>query len=105
MNLDWIFEIVSFIGISHGFNIHLKNNFSLDRVTADMISTYTEYMRKWKKNLQITDTIIILLLAIARQSSKMSNLTLNLNLNADPDPTTQINADPCGSAYGSETLG
>jgi hypothetical protein len=28
------------------------------------------------------------------------------NLNADPDPATQINADPCGSGYGSgsETL-
>jgi hypothetical protein len=25
-------------------------------------------------------------------------------LNADPDPATQINADPCGSGYGSETL-
>jgi hypothetical protein len=26
------------------------------------------------------------------------------NLYADPDPTAQINADPCGSGYGSETL-
>jgi hypothetical protein len=26
------------------------------------------------------------------------------NLNADLDPATQINADPCGSGYGSETL-
>jgi hypothetical protein len=26
------------------------------------------------------------------------------NLNADPDPATQINADPCGSGSGSETL-
>ncbi len=28
------------------------------------------------------------------------------HLNADPDPATQINADPCGSGYGSvsETL-
>jgi hypothetical protein len=26
------------------------------------------------------------------------------NLNADPDTATQINADPCGSGYGSETL-
>jgi hypothetical protein len=28
------------------------------------------------------------------------------NLNANPDPATQINADPCGSGYGSrsETL-
>ncbi len=24
------------------------------------------------------------------------------NLNADPDPATQINADPCGSGYGSD---
>ncbi len=23
----------------------------------------------------------------------------------DPDPAAQINADPCGSGYGSETLG
>ncbi len=38
MNLDWIFETVSFIGISHGFNIHLENDFYLDRITADMIS-------------------------------------------------------------------
>jgi hypothetical protein len=30
----------------------------------------------------------------------------NLNADPDPDPTTQINADPCGSGYGSgsETL-
>ncbi len=26
------------------------------------------------------------------------------NLYADPDPAAQINADPCGSGYGSETL-
>jgi hypothetical protein len=26
------------------------------------------------------------------------------NLNADPDPATQINANPCGSGSGSETL-
>jgi hypothetical protein len=26
------------------------------------------------------------------------------NLNPDPDPATQINADPCGSGSGSETL-
>jgi hypothetical protein len=25
-------------------------------------------------------------------------------LDPDPDPATQINADPCGSGYGSETL-
>ncbi len=25
-------------------------------------------------------------------------------MNADPDPTTQNNADPCGSGYGSGTL-
>ncbi len=25
-------------------------------------------------------------------------------MNADPDPATQINADPCGSGSGSETL-
>jgi hypothetical protein len=30
----------------------------------------------------------------------------NLNADPDPDPATQINADPCGSGYGSgsETL-
>jgi hypothetical protein len=26
-------------------------------------------------------------------------------LDPDPDPATQINADPCGSGSGSETLG
>ncbi len=28
----------------------------------------------------------------------------NLNADPDPDPATQINADPCGSGSGSETL-
>ncbi len=27
-----------------------------------------------------------------------------MNADPDPDPATQINADPCGSGYGSETL-